>query len=310
MIQLQESHDEIASTERAFVRKTIEVCQTYLKPLEELSDLIGDLDICLGFASILSLMPNGSEWTRPEILTGDEGPVIEFVNGRHPILELLAERRGGVEAVVPNNLHLSGSQDRILLVSGPNMGGKSTFARQQALLCLLAQVGCPVPAAKAALTPVINIWPRIGAQDNPSKGVSTFMTEAVETAVMLAVLAADARLLSRNTRPVSLLVIDELGRGTSSIDGLAFAYGVLKHLSAMNNVCAIFATHFHELGLAKLPGVRAVCMAKSAGRPSFRIQDGVEEDSDGILLAQKFGFPAKVVEEALLRLQNSKSLAS
>eukprot|EP01054_Gregarina_sp_Poly1_P000982 Gregarina_sp_Poly_1__981@NODE_123_length_13493_cov_176_815135_g110_i0_p1_GENE_NODE_123_length_13493_cov_176_815135_g110_i0NODE_123_length_13493_cov_176_815135_g110_i0_p1_ORF_typecomplete_len734_score93_38MutS_V/PF00488_21/3_3e54MutS_III/PF05192_18/9_9e29TniB/PF05621_11/0_0006NTPase_1/PF03266_15/9_8e03NTPase_1/PF03266_15/0_0015MutS_IV/PF05190_18/0_0013AAA_PrkA/PF08298_11/0_13AAA_22/PF13401_6/0_29AAA_25/PF13481_6/7_9e03AAA_25/PF13481_6/0_85_NODE_123_length_13493_cov_176_815135_g110_i024874688 len=290
--------ESVASCETAFIAKTLEVCLTYLEPLKEFADIIGDLDVMCTIAGIISLINQDNSWSTPEFITDESNTVVEIKDGRHCLLEVQESLRGRVSSVVPNSAVLN-AERRSLLVTGPNMGGKSTYARQIALNCLLAQIGIPCPSKQMKLTPIELIWTRVGAHDSPAEGTSTFMTEASETAIMLAAV--------KSTKGNSMVVLDELGRGTSASDGLAFAAAVLKALLNAHRCVSVFATHFHELAAISLPGVHSLCMAaqsslSSTSLPlfSYKIQDGVENDSDGIFLAKSFGFPPDLVQAALL----------
>eukprot|EP01053_Blabericola_migrator_P002447 Blabericola_migrator_1__2446@NODE_168_length_12126_cov_91_620864_g146_i0_p3_GENE_NODE_168_length_12126_cov_91_620864_g146_i0NODE_168_length_12126_cov_91_620864_g146_i0_p3_ORF_typecomplete_len732_score150_66MutS_V/PF00488_21/1_4e03MutS_V/PF00488_21/5_6e03MutS_V/PF00488_21/2_1e52MutS_III/PF05192_18/3_4e23MutS_IV/PF05190_18/1_1e03MutS_IV/PF05190_18/0_0016NTPase_1/PF03266_15/0_01AAA_22/PF13401_6/0_46TniB/PF05621_11/0_36_NODE_168_length_12126_cov_91_620864_g146_i047296924 len=301
--QLQDLNDRLASAgdmvkscERAFIAKTLEVTKTYAEPLKEFADLWGELDICCSIAAAINVIDQSNTWCVPEVVVDTPStPLIYIEEGRHPLLEIQEGLKGKVSSVIPNSAVLN-KQRKSLLVTGPNMGGKSTYARQVALHCLLAQLGVLCPSKSTRITPLELIWTRVGAHDSPAGGASTFMTEASETAGMLAAIKA--------SEGGCLAVLDELGRGTSASDGLAFAAAVLQELLQMGKCLSVFATHFHELASAPLPGVCAMRMASEETKsrlPSFayKVKDGVENDSDGILLAKNFGFPTEIIEEAL-----------
>jgi len=220
----------------------------------------------------------------------DDGPCIEIVEGRHPVVE----RNLGDLAFVPNDLRLS-PEEQVLVITGPNMSGKSTYLRQAALIVLLAQIGSFVPAKAAHIGVVDRIFTRVGAQDEISAGQSTFMVEMLETALIL----------SQST-PRSLLILDEVGRGTSTYDGLAIAQAVVEYLHNNPRLRAktLFATHFHELTALEeyLPHVRNynVAVVEDGDRVVFlhRIVPGGADRSYGIHVAQIAGLPRPVIKRA------------
>ena len=226
-------------------------------------------------------------WCRPEIAAE---PVLEIEGGRHPVVEAALAAKG--ERFVANDCRLA-PQDRLWLVGGPNMGGKSTFLRQNALIALLAQIGSHVPAARARLGIVDRLFSRVGASDNLAQGRSTFMVEMVETAAIL-----------NQAGPRALVILDEIGRGTATFDGLSIAWAVMEHLHVENRSRALFATHFHELTqLAhKLPRVKNLTMrvADWNGEAVFlhEVVAGAADRSYGIQVAKLAGLPAGVVERA------------
>ncbi len=223
----------------------------------------------------------------PTLHDGDE---IEIKNSRHPIVEAFLQ-----EDFIPNDLYLNNSTDRLLIITGPNMGGKSTVLRQLALIQILAQIGSFVPAAAAKLPIVDRVWTRVGASDDLSSGRSTFMVEMTETAAIL-----------HNASPRSLILLDEIGRGTSTFDGLSIAWAVAEYLhnSPEHSAKTLFATHYHELTeLAEnLPGARnyQVLATEKDGDVVFlhKLQKGKASKSYGIAVAKLAGLPVKVIERA------------
>lgn len=185
-------------------------------------------------------------YTRASILDcpPDGVPSVQVVQGRHPSVDMT--HSGGI--FVANDLALGQGSEKVLLLSGPNMGGKSTLLRQTCLLAILAQIGCFVPAAKYSLTPVDRIYTRLGASDRILQGHSTFFVELSETACAL-----------RGATRRSLVIMDELGRGTSTFDGTAIASAAVKHLVERNQCLTLFATHYHSV-LAEWQNVLAVCL--------------------------------------------------
>jgi DNA mismatch repair protein MutS len=232
-------------------------------------------------------------WVRPEV---DASSVLEFVGGRHPVVERRLEEQGGGR-FVPNALSLASSEDAsgpsLLLITGPNMGGKSTYLRQAALLVILAQCGSFVPAERMRLGLVDRIYTRIGASDNVARGRSTFMVEMTETAAILN--TATAR---------SLVLLDEMGRGTATYDGLSLAWATVEHLHDAVGARTLFATHYHELTLlaerlARLKNVR-VTVRESGGSIVFlhTVEAGAANKSYGIEVARLAGLPGAVIERA------------
>ncbi|HTW52813.1 MAG TPA: DNA mismatch repair protein MutS, partial [Stellaceae bacterium] len=248
----------------------------------------------LDLAASLAERAVESRWVRPE-LTDD----IEFAiqDGRHPTVEAALAGSG---AFVANDCVLG--EDRIWLVTGPNMAGKSTFLRQNALIAILAQMGSYVPAAAARVGVVDRLFSRVGAADDLARGRSTFMVEMVETAAIL-----------NQAGPKSLVILDEIGRGTATFDGLSIAWACLEHLHEVNQCRALFATHYHELTTlaAKLP--RLVChtmrVKEWKGDVVFlhEVAPGTADRSYGIHVAKLAGLPPGVItraEEVLEILEN------
>ena len=225
----------------------------------------------------------------------DDSTALEIRDGRHPVLELATDGA----PFVPNDLALDSREVSCLVLTGPNMAGKSTYMRQAALIVLLAQLGSFVPARSARVGIVDRIFTRIGAQDNLLRGQSTFLVEMTETAAIL-----------RHATPRSLILLDEIGRGTSTFDGLAIAWAVAEHL---HERCAgakvLFATHYHELTrlAAELPRVRNVHVAVREWRDEIvflhRVQPGGTDRSYGIQVGRLAGLPDEVVTRAKALLQ-------
>ncbi len=223
----------------------------------------------------------------PLLHDGDE---IEIKNGRHPMIEAYSK-----SSFIPNDAYLNNSTDRLLIVTGANMGGKSTILRQIAIIQILAQIGSYVPASSARLPIVDRIWTRVGASDDLTSGRSTFMVEMTETASIL-----------HNATPRSLILLDEIGRGTSTFDGLSIAWAVAEYLhnSPEHSAKTIFATHYHELTeLAEnLPGAKnyQITATEEDGEVVFlhKLQKGKASKSYGIAVARLAGLPQPVIERA------------
>ncbi|MCA1602558.1 MAG: DNA mismatch repair protein MutS, partial [Acidobacteria bacterium] len=234
-------------------------------------------------------------FVRPLIHDGDE---IEIVQGRHPVIEIFNE-----QPFVPNSLYMNNSTDRLLIITGPNMGGKSTVLRQTAIICLLAQMGGFVPADKARLPLFDRIWTRVGASDDLTRGRSTFMVEMTETAAIL-----------HSATPRSLVLLDEIGRGTATFDGLSIAWAVAEYLhdSGEHAAKTLFATHYHELTelAERLPGGQnyQITATEREGEVVFlhRLERGRASKSYGIEVARLAGLPPAVLanaREVLARLE-------
>src|SRR5947209_3906218 len=221
----------------------------------------------------------------------DSAGELEVVDGRHPVLEQ-QELTGSNDRFVPNDLYLNSSSHSILLITGPNMGGKSTYLRQTALIVLMAQMGSFVPARSARLPIIDRIFTRIGASDNLARGRSTFMVEMTETAAIL-----------NTATPRSLILLDEIGRGTATYDGLAIAWAVIEYIHSTSKAKTLFATHYHELTeLESLEGVKNfhVSVKENAGGIVFlrKVEPGCADRSYGIEVAKLAGLPSEVVVRA------------
>jgi DNA mismatch repair protein MutS len=231
-------------------------------------------------------------YARPQMHDGDE---IEIVQGRHPVIEAFSG-----SPFVPNSIYLNNSTDRLLIITGPNMGGKSTVLRQTAIICLLAQMGSFVPAEKARLPLLDRIWTRVGASDDLTRGRSTFMVEMTETAAIL-----------HSATPRSLVLLDEIGRGTATFDGLSIAWAVAEflHDSADHAAKTLFATHYHELTelAERLPGAQnyQITATEREGEVVFlhQLERGRASKSYGIEVARLAGLPPVVLANARQVLQ-------
>src|SRR5690242_17870180 len=223
--------------------------------------------------------------------SGTPNEELEIVDGRHPVLEQ-QEFTGSNDRFVPNDLYLNSTTHGILLITGPNMGGKSTYLRQTALIVLMAQMGGFVPARSARLPIVDRIFTRIGASDNLARGRSTFMVEMTETAAIL-----------NTATPHSLILLDEIGRGTATYDGLAIAWAVVEYIHSTSRAKTLFATHYHELTeLDRLEGVKNfhVSVKENAGGIVFlrKVEASAADRSYGIEVGKLAGLPPEVVVRA------------
>ena len=248
---------------------------------------LSEIDVALSMAALA----RDEEWCRPEI---DTSRAFEIEGGRHPVVEAALRKSG--EPFVANDCDLTSAP--IWLLTGPNMAGKSTFLRQNALIAILAQAGGYVPAASAHIGIVSQIFSRVGASDDLARGRSTFMVEMVETAAILN--QADDR---------ALVILDEIGRGTATYDGLSIAWATLEHLHDVNRCRALFATHYHEMGAlaAKLDGVdnATVAVKEWEGDVIFlhEVRKGTADRSYGVQVARLAGLPPAVVARAKVVLE-------
>lgn len=253
------------------------------EPIARTADALARIDVSAGLAERAA----EGGWARPHLV---EHACFEIEGGRHPVVEEAVAKSGG--RFVANDCTLSESS-RLWLVTGPNMGGKSTFLRQNALIAVLAQAGSYVPAARATLGLVDRLFSRVGASDNLARGRSTFMVEMVETAAILN--QATAR---------SLVILDEIGRGTATFDGLSIAWAAIEHLHESNRCRALFATHYHELTAlsAKLPRMfnATVRVKEWQGDVVFlhEVLPGSADRSYGIQVAKLAGLPPAVIARA------------
>jgi DNA mismatch repair protein MutS len=252
--------------------------------LRKTASAIAQLDVLAAFAKLAA----DRGYTRPEFTCTGE---LLIVAGRHPVIEELLRQRG--ERFVPNDLFFEPARQQLLLITGPNMGGKSTYLRQSALIVLMAQIGCFVPARQAKLPIIDRIFTRIGASDNLARGRSTFLVEMSEVAAIL-----------NHATPASLVLLDEVGRGTATFDGLSIAWAVVEHLQKHTRARTLFATHYHELTeLADLlPGVKNVHVSvkETPNEIVFlrRVEPGSADKSYGIEVARLAGLPRSVIERA------------
>jgi DNA mismatch repair protein MutS len=253
------------------------------------STAVAQIDLVANFAHLAALRG----YTRPRI---DPAPILEIAGGRHPVIESLMENAGETR-FIPNDLYLDASDrtssPNLLLITGPNMGGKSTYLRQAALLVILAQSGSFVPADRMTYGLVDRVYTRIGAADNLARGRSTFMVEMTETATIL-----------NTATPQSLILLDEMGRGTSTFDGLALAWSTLEYLQRNIGARALFATHYHELTLLadefpRLKNLHVVVREAPQGIVFLhRIEQGPANRSYGIDVARLAGLPPAVIQRA------------
>ncbi|HSY89937.1 MAG TPA: DNA mismatch repair protein MutS [Candidatus Binatus sp.] len=287
-VKILDAQEKIVEIERRLFTELRTAIAAEAKRIRQAALALAEVDVLASLAHIATLR----NYCRPSFVESAESSEIEIVEGRHPVIEQ-QEMGGGSERFVPNDLYLNGTTHNIMLLTGPNMGGKSTYLRQTALIVILAQMGSFVPARSARLTVVDRVFTRIGASDNLARGRSTFMVEMTETAAILH--TATAR---------SLILLDEVGRGTSTYDGLAIAWAAVEYLHARVRAKTLFATHYFELTelAEQLSGVKNyhVSVKETGGGIVFlrKVEPGAADRSYGIEVAKLAGLPNEVVLRA------------
>jgi DNA mismatch repair protein MutS len=276
--------EKILEIEKRIFSEIRQKAADYAQRIRASAAAVAELDVSATLAQVAA----ENRYVRPRLADTGE---MRIAAGRHPVIEKLSNEEAG--RFIPNDLYLNDENDLIGLITGPNMGGKSTYLRQAALIAIMAQMGSWVPADEAVLPIVDRIFTRIGASDNLARGRSTFMVEMTETAVIL-----------NTATPKSFIVLDEIGRGTATWDGLSLAWAVVEHISTVTRAKTLFATHYHELTVLaeQLAGVRNLRVAvKEAGdRIVFlrKVEPGKADRSYGIEVARLAGLPVSVVERA------------
>ena len=282
--KILEAEEKILVLEREIFEELRSQTCSHAARIKGTAAAVAELDVTCALAEAAA----ENRYRRPNFSESGE---MRVVAGRHPVIEKLTER--DAQRFIPNDLYFHPETEFIAVITGPNMGGKSTYLRQAALLVMLAQTGSFVPAESALLPIVDRVFTRIGAADNLARGRSTFMVEMTETAVILN--TATAR---------SLIVLDEIGRGTSTYDGLALAWAVVEHIHQHIRAKTLFATHYHELTelAGQLEGVRNlhVSVKESGDQILFlrRVEPGAADRSYGIEVARLAALPLSVIERA------------
>ncbi len=282
--KILEAEEKILTLEREIFEGLRAMACSHAVRIKATASAIAELDVTVALAEVAA----DNRYTRPRFSESGE---MRVVAGRHPVIEKLTEK--DAQRFIPNDIYFHPETEFIAVITGPNMGGKSTYLRQTALLVVLAQAGSFVPVEAAVLPIVDRVFTRIGAADNLARGRSTFMVEMTETAVILN--TATAR---------SLIVLDEIGRGTSTYDGLALAWAVVEHIQRTIRAKTLFATHYHELTelASQLEGVRNlhVSVRESGDQILFlrRVEPGAADKSYGIEVARLAALPMSVIERA------------
>ena len=290
------AEERIMELEIKFFDELLDSCQLFIREIQNNSLLIARLD-CLASFSNLSISKN---YVRPEINDSFE---IEIINGKHPVIESQLPIN---KPFIPNSISLNKEKQQIIMITGPNMSGKSAILRQTAIICLLAQIGCFIPAEKLKMGIIDKIFTRVGASDNISMGESTFMVEMNETALIL-----------NNISERSLILLDEIGRGTSTYDGISIAWAISEYLHHhKSKPKTLFATHYHELNQMADSFERIknfnVSIKEENNQILFlrKLIPGSSEHSFGIHVAKMAGMPKDVLDKAndmLKQLEHSRS---
>lgn len=279
------AEEKILSLETRLFNELVLALTDYIAPVQRDANQIARLDCLLSFAKVAAC----NKYIRPEV---DDSEVIDIREGRHPVIE---KQLPPGEAYVANNVYLDSEKQQIIIITGPNMAGKSALLRQTALITLLAQIGCFVPAERARIGMVDKIFTRVGASDNISVGESTFMVEMNEAADIL-----------NNLSPRSLVLFDELGRGTSTYDGISIAWAIVEYIHEHPRARAktLFATHYHELNEMErsFPRIKNfnVSVKEVGNKVLFlrKLEPGGSEHSFGIHVAKMAGMPKSIVKRS------------
>ena len=290
------AEQKIMQLELMLYDQLLDFCQSFIRVIQNNSKLIAELDCLLSF-SVLAISKN---YVKPII---DDSLDIEIINGKHPVIE---SQLPIDKPFIPNSIHLNSKNQQIIMITGPNMSGKSAILRQTAIICLLAQIGCFVPAEKLRMGIIDKIFTRVGASDNISMGESTFMVEMNETALIL-----------NNISDRSLILLDEIGRGTSTYDGISIAWAITEYLhDHKSKPKTLFATHYHELNQMEESFDRIknfnVSIKEENNQILFlrNLVPGSSEHSFGIHVAKMAGMPKNVLDKAnemLKQLELSRS---
>src|SRR5262249_49247945 len=283
--KILDAQEKIVEIERRLFSELRSSIASEAKRIRQTALALAEVDVLSGLAHI------GAQrnYCRPTL---EDSGDLEIIEGRHPVIEEQEMAAGG-ERFVPNDLYLNSTTHTILVLTGPNMGGKSTYLRQAALIVILAQMGSFVPARSVRMGLVDRVFTRIGASDNLARGRSTFMVEMTETAAIL-----------HTATPRSLILLDEVGRGTATYDGLAIAWAAIEYLHARVHAKTLFATHYFELTqlAEQLSGVKNyhVSVKETGGGVVFlrRVEPGAADKSYGIEVAKLAGLPNEVVVRA------------
>jgi DNA mismatch repair protein MutS len=279
------AEEKLSVIEQRLFLELVRHAADFISQIQQNARVVATIDVLLSFA----LVAKANRYTRPVI---NDTTILEIKDGRHPVIE---KQLPIGESYVPNDIYLDNDKQQILIITGPNMAGKSALLRQTALIVLMAQTGSFVPATSASVGMIDKVFTRVGASDNLSRGESTFMVEMTETASIL-----------NNLSDRSLILMDEIGRGTSTYDGVSIAWAIVEFLHNHKDVKpkTLFATHYHELNQLAEDLVRVknfnVSVKEVGDKIIFmrKLKEGGSEHSFGIHVAQIAGMPNKVVLRA------------
>jgi len=289
------AEERILLLEEELFSQLVAHLQQYVLPLQKNAQSIAELDCLLSFAEVSKRY----NYSKPDI---NDSFQLEILEGRHPVIERQIQQ---VEACIPNDVWIDPDEQQVLIITGPNMSGKSAILRQTAIIVLMAQIGCFVPAKSAKIGIIDRIYTRVGASDNISSGESTFMVEMNETASIL-----------NNLSARSLILLDEIGRGTSTYDGISIAWSIVEFLHKNSlRPKTLFATHYHELNelTNELPRVKNYHVATQEFDRKViflrKLVSGGSEHSFGIHVAKMAGMPEDIInrsEEILIELESQR----
>ena len=289
------AEEELVGMEEALYEKLLDDVLTYVPALHETADILSQLDVLSSWAWIAERR----NYVCPQL---SEQRLLDLRKARHPVIE--SQMKKG-EVYVANDVYMSVDTQQVMVVTGPNMSGKSALLRMSALVVLMAQMGCYVPATEAKIGVIDSLFTRVGASDNVSQGESTFMVEMNETASIL-----------NNLGERCLILMDEVGRGTSTYDGISIAWAIVEHVHQKTKACMLFATHYHELSLMAtgLSRVKNYHIKIKEHRQSiiflYQLAGGCSHHSFGLHVAKISGLPASIItraEEVLLWLEKTHS---